>query len=820
MSRVFISYKHGSRDGEIANRIHKAVGVHGHDSFIDQKIPGGVDFTAHIEEKLKWCDAFIIVISQAAISSTWVFEELHTAQDLRKEFGNPRILPVQVEKVKFSMAWNLILRPLQRVKLDSSNSFDETLEEIINLLGDINIDDEGSISQKRSENALNIGDTSSSETLSSIVDLLSGAESNIREFNFEHVMPLLEPCSKLLATIPSPPPSLLIRTHNAYAITLAYKNELDEALDHIEQGGKLLGEIDDIQLKAWHSHRAGFVFLRRAEFFDALKYLENAESWARAIEDLDLLSQIESIIGQAWQQLGMVEVAIEFFHSSLTHKQTVGDERGIAIEHGNLGRAYQQIGRLEEARTHFKLDLDCSIELGDRNGAMMMRSHLAEILAQEGRFKQSLEDYQCYMNLAKSDRLEQHIAFANLGMGRMMVSLKEFEVAEQHLEAAKEFKSKWFEPLVLSEFARLYCERREHEEARYLYEACIESFEENKGRPQDLVKALCGHATVCKALGQDQRAEISLDRATTVAKQSRMRWLLGGIAIVSRNLINSDSSAWLSDCLPMPLAIAADQVERAQTPNERLYSLVDLFKAQLRYCASVVISQYISARRDGLGSESIDETLLQLFYSGPPSLGKWAQALRTVAMHLAPDLEGIPLSDATKIFVQPVRSHHRLCARIQDAISELLAIRNQLSHVIRATGPLAENLLESAELHISEFSKSIAPIGNFRLAAMQNRDGKMRLREMTGSLSAVSWPEVPMIDDLDFPEGTVLICDHDAVGAYINLSPWFVVRWRADPDERGDLFRFSKRGVSKDIYFNIENGEELRLPKSNILERP
>jgi hypothetical protein len=94
---VFISYKrHVELDEKLALEIFNALKVQ-YDVFIDQAMPVGTRWGAHIEEKIRQTNFFIVLLSAESVQSEMVLAEIAMAHELSKEQdGRLTILPIRL----------------------------------------------------------------------------------------------------------------------------------------------------------------------------------------------------------------------------------------------------------------------------------------------------------------------------------------------------------------------------------------------------------------------------------------------------------------------------------------------------------------------------------------------------------------------------------------------------------------------------------------------------------------------------------------------------------------------------------------------------
>jgi hypothetical protein len=79
---IFISYSH--KDQDYVNKLVEAIKKQELTWWVDNKIDYGDQWTREIEENLKKCQVFLLVMSPSSKESDWVKRELTFAQQLKK----------------------------------------------------------------------------------------------------------------------------------------------------------------------------------------------------------------------------------------------------------------------------------------------------------------------------------------------------------------------------------------------------------------------------------------------------------------------------------------------------------------------------------------------------------------------------------------------------------------------------------------------------------------------------------------------------------------------------------------------------------------
>ena len=127
--RVFISYKHNTHpDVALANALYKHFHELGYEIFFDvETLRGGQSWGDEIERNIEQSDYFICLVSQSAIESPMVRQEIRTAYTSRSKNLSPVILPVMIGTVDLGYEFGAYLSEIQQLFYRSTHA---TVEEI------------------------------------------------------------------------------------------------------------------------------------------------------------------------------------------------------------------------------------------------------------------------------------------------------------------------------------------------------------------------------------------------------------------------------------------------------------------------------------------------------------------------------------------------------------------------------------------------------------------------------------------------------------------------------------------------------------------
>jgi len=139
---VFISYSH--RDITLIDKLEKELKNKGISYTTDQKnFDQSESITRSIIKNIKYCDAFILLISDASVKSNWVFQEIVTAKSFEKVFfpilncerkEAEEKLPIDLNNIKTFKMDNLekLANEIEIIntKRNNNNKFESVFDEI------------------------------------------------------------------------------------------------------------------------------------------------------------------------------------------------------------------------------------------------------------------------------------------------------------------------------------------------------------------------------------------------------------------------------------------------------------------------------------------------------------------------------------------------------------------------------------------------------------------------------------------------------------------------------------------------------------------
>jgi len=151
-ARVFISYRSQEPDVSLAQAFHDQLQAAGHEPFMAaESIDWGENWVKRIDQELKRCDYFLLLLSERSATSDMVAGEVQTAKRLCDQLGKPVILPVRVN-LPLDDPLNAELRTvLQTIQQKSWQGPEDTAALVRDFLALINAGDTPAPAKENSE---------------------------------------------------------------------------------------------------------------------------------------------------------------------------------------------------------------------------------------------------------------------------------------------------------------------------------------------------------------------------------------------------------------------------------------------------------------------------------------------------------------------------------------------------------------------------------------------------------------------------------------------------------------------------------------------
>lgn len=302
---------------------------------------------------------------------------------------------------------------------------------------------------------------------------------------------LLEYSRKLLADEPE---KSLVYAKEAEA--LARKNKaMIYVADALKLKGDALFELDSLKSAAFAygmaveteeilsaprvdtlMHRlsdAGFTYQEMGLFDIALNYFRRGLQLSRELKDTVSIAENLSNIGVSLKLTGQYGEAIEAFQQTLQLDTDLGNETDIALDYNNIGMVYRAWNNYGKAIEFFNKALEIDEKLGNRHKLSIRLSNIAQVYLAWAKTAESIEYLNRALAIDRELNATQKIAIRLQGLGLAFISLNEYQKAIDYFEEAlatfRTLNVGYQVAIVLENMGDTYEKMNDYENARKCY---------------------------------------------------------------------------------------------------------------------------------------------------------------------------------------------------------------------------------------------------------------------------------------------------------------------------------------------------------------
>lgn len=128
-------------------------------------------------------------------------------------------------------------------------------------------------------------------------------------------------------------------------------------------------------------------------------YLVKALVIAKKLKDINLEGDVLNAMGVAYQRLGNLELAKDYYQQGLYKRQTADDQNGMATSMSNLASVHSIQGQHAEAIDYLEQSLSVYESLNDMEGKANAYNEMGIIDEEQGLYEKALENYRQALSL-------------------------------------------------------------------------------------------------------------------------------------------------------------------------------------------------------------------------------------------------------------------------------------------------------------------------------------------------------------------------------------------------------------------------------------
>lgn len=217
----------------------------------------------------------------------------------------------------------------------------------------------------------------------------------------------------------------------------------NEAIAVLNHSLEIATELDDTICMAMVQCDQGDVQRRLGEMSKANGFYYKALSLCEELEHQDTPEAVK-VMAIALNSIGNIEIdlcnyaaADSVLHRSLAMEETLGRNKGIAVNYLDLGQVKIAIGELDSAWYYYHKSMDCHQQAASKKGMAMCHFRYGELHEAENNFSHAIKEYTiAYDQLKETGDVWQWLKPC-LALARMCILMGDKEKARSYLDEAE-----------------------------------------------------------------------------------------------------------------------------------------------------------------------------------------------------------------------------------------------------------------------------------------------------------------------------------------------------------------------------------------------
>ncbi len=251
-----------------------------------------------------------------------------------------------------------------------------------------------------------------------------------------------------------------------------------QILSSLSSLGKAEQALEEcITLQADTNRMLGVVSFRRANYSEALGYLQSAVQLGEQIRDNAGIARSLNIIGNVQSGLSENAKALECYGKALSIAEELGDKRTIAICLSNIGFVHSSLSDYNKALKYYTMALGLAEELGNKSGVVACLSNIGIVYGHLSDFSKALEYYAMALDVAEETGNKLGVASLLSNIGVVYVNLSDFPKALEYyakaLSLAEELGDKLGESIQFGNIGNVHFRLSDYAKALEFYEKAL-----------------------------------------------------------------------------------------------------------------------------------------------------------------------------------------------------------------------------------------------------------------------------------------------------------------------------------------------------------
>ncbi|NOZ06496.1 MAG: tetratricopeptide repeat protein, partial [Chloroflexi bacterium] len=240
-------------------------------------------------------------------------------------------------------------------------------------------------------------------------------------------------------------PASCAELHRKVARVRQFQADYDQALAELDRAEEALGQTHDPLVLARIGNDRGWVFARQGQYEEAEAACDQALQMLAQVQPSEdsrrVRTRIYDNLGSICRFTGEHDRSIAYLQDSLTLKEDLGDQQGVAIVYNRIAAVHWSRGDYASAAEYMKRSLEIRERIGDRWGAATAYNNLGIVYYTQGRYEQAEACYQQALNTWQEVGAASGVAFCHVNLGELYFSDGKLDEASRHLEQGERWLS-------------------------------------------------------------------------------------------------------------------------------------------------------------------------------------------------------------------------------------------------------------------------------------------------------------------------------------------------------------------------------------------
>ena len=236
-------------------------------------------------------------------------------------------------------------------------------------------------------------------------------------------------------------PNYLEARYN-YAMTMVQSNQNERAIDILDDALIIANQENDQSGIAGINTIYGIINVRWGKYQKAIEFFETALEQRTKEKNIQEEAKILNNLSFCFNQLGLLDNALEFANRSLDLKREISDKKGIAASLFSSSLIYRRISDYAKSIQYSKEAIELFEELDITLHDCVLKMNLGLYLVFVGNFNEAKENFNEAILKSKKMKDFQSLGMCHRGLGLIYLDQGQWSLAQKEFKQANKYHQK------------------------------------------------------------------------------------------------------------------------------------------------------------------------------------------------------------------------------------------------------------------------------------------------------------------------------------------------------------------------------------------